>query len=80
MGKPSLRLLLALTVGAAAVIMFSAASASAGGGSQIPIAGTGSPHTGAFTPSGSGDVTGGSSQVEVTAKRAGRLRRNHRRP
>jgi hypothetical protein len=46
-------------VGAAAVIMFSAASASAGGGSQIPIAGTGSPHTGAFTPSGSGDVTGG---------------------
>jgi hypothetical protein len=39
--------------------MFSAASASAGGGSQIPIAGTGSPHTGAFTPSGSGDVTGG---------------------
>ena len=59
MGKPSLRLLFALTVGAAAVIMFSAASASAGGGSQIPIAGTGSPHTGAFTPSGSGDVTGG---------------------
>jgi hypothetical protein len=57
-GKPSLRLALALTVGAAAVIMFSAASASAGGGSQIPIAGTGSPHTGAFTPSGSGDVTG----------------------
>jgi hypothetical protein len=38
--------------------MFSAASASAGGGSQIPIAGTGSPHTGAFTPSDSGDVTG----------------------
>ena len=59
MGKPSLRLLFALTVGAAAVIMFSAASASAGGGSQIPIAGTGSPQTGAFTPSGSGDVTGG---------------------
>jgi hypothetical protein len=58
-GKPSLRLLFALTVGAAAVIMFSAASASAGGGSQIPIAGTGSPQTGAFTPSGSGDVTGG---------------------
>jgi hypothetical protein len=58
-GKPSLRLLFALTVGAAAVIMFSAASASAGGGSQIPIAGTGSPHTGAFTPSGSSDVTGG---------------------
>jgi hypothetical protein len=58
-GKPSLRLLFALTVGAAAVIMFSAASASAGGGSQIPIAGTGSPHTGAFTPSGSGYVTGG---------------------
>jgi hypothetical protein len=58
-GKPSLRLLLALTVGAAAVIMFSAASASAGGGSQIPIAGTGSPNTGAFTPSGSGYVTGG---------------------
>jgi hypothetical protein len=57
-GKPSLRLLLALTVGAAAVIMFSAASASAGGGSQIPIAGTGSPNTGAFTPSGSGYVTG----------------------
>jgi hypothetical protein len=39
--------------------MFSAASASAGGGSQIPIAGTGSPNTGAFTPSGSGYVTGG---------------------
>jgi hypothetical protein len=58
-GKPSLRLLLALTVGAAAVIMFSAASASAGGGSRIPIAGTGSPNTGAFTPSGSGYVTGG---------------------
>jgi hypothetical protein len=58
-GKPSQRLLLALTVGAAAVIMFSAASASAGGGSQIPIAGTGSPNTGAFTPSGSGYVTGG---------------------
>jgi hypothetical protein len=58
-GKPSLRLLFALTAGAAAVIMFSAASASAGGGSQIPIAGTGSPQTGAFTPSGSGDVTGG---------------------
>jgi hypothetical protein len=57
-GKPSLRLALALAVGAAAVIMFSAASASAGGVSQIPIAATGSPHTGAFTPSGSGDVTG----------------------
>jgi hypothetical protein len=56
-GQPSLRLLLALTVGAAAVIMFSAASASAGGGSQIPIAGTGSPQTGAFTPSGVGDFT-----------------------
>ena len=57
MGKASLRLLFALTAGAAAVIMFSAASASAGGGSQVPIAGTGGPQTGAFTPSGVGDFT-----------------------
>src|SRR5207247_8751454 len=33
------------------------ASTASTGGSQIPLAGTGSPQTGDFTPSGAGDVT-----------------------
>jgi hypothetical protein len=55
------RFLLALVVASSAVVAIWIAAASAGastaGGRQIPIAGTGSPQTGAFTPSGSTDAT-----------------------
>ena len=51
-------IVLALLVSALAVISVSAAPLSAGGISrQIPIAGTSSPQTGDYTPSGDGDVT-----------------------
>jgi hypothetical protein len=49
-----LSLMAALVAGVAALV---GSSALAAGGTQIPIAGTGGPQTGAFTPSGSGDVT-----------------------
>ncbi|HEY8791374.1 MAG TPA: hypothetical protein VIL96_00640 [Gaiellaceae bacterium] len=53
--KPALVAALALAICA---LMASAGNAGAAGGSRlIPIAGTGSPQTGAFTPSGAGDVT-----------------------
>jgi hypothetical protein len=56
--KPiSVRLLLALTLCVAAGIASGAASGKAGGTSQIPLAGTGSPQTGDFTASGTGDIT-----------------------
>jgi len=57
-GRTKLALVAALTL-ASCMLMASAGSAgAAGGGSRlIPIAGTGSPQTGAFTPSGAGDVT-----------------------
>jgi hypothetical protein len=55
------RFFLALVVASSAVVAIWIAAASAGastaGGRQIPIAGTGSPQTGAFTPSGSTDAT-----------------------
>ncbi|MET0713437.1 MAG: hypothetical protein ABWY57_00870, partial [Mycetocola sp.] len=55
------RFLLALVVASSAVVAIWIAAASAGastaGGRQLPIAGTGSPQTGAFTPSGSTDAT-----------------------
>jgi hypothetical protein len=54
MSKASLRLLLALTTCAMTAVLFGAASATAGGGSQIPLAGTGSPQVGGFTSSDSG--------------------------
>jgi hypothetical protein len=53
MSKASLRLLLALTLCATAAVLFGAASAKASG-SQIPLAGTGSPQVGGFVPSDSG--------------------------
>jgi hypothetical protein len=56
MTKASVRLLLALAFCALTAVVVGAASAKAGG-SQIPLAGTGTPHTGDFTPSGSGDAT-----------------------
>jgi hypothetical protein len=56
MKRLSWRLPLALTACLAAVAFLAAGSATAGGSSQIPIAGTGTPQTGDFTPS-AGDVT-----------------------
>jgi hypothetical protein len=53
----SWRLPLTLTACLAAVAFLAAGSATAGGSSQIPLAGTGAPQTGDFTPS-SGDVQG----------------------
>jgi hypothetical protein len=53
-------LALAAALGALVAISIAASPAgasSAGGTKQVPIAGTGSPQTGGFTPSGSGDVT-----------------------
>ena len=49
--------LVAVFVLAACALTASAGSAGAAGGRQIPISGTGSAQTGAFTPSGPGDVT-----------------------
>jgi hypothetical protein len=57
MKRISVRLLLALTLCVAAGVASGAASGKAGSTSQIPLAGTGSPQTGDFTASGSGDVT-----------------------
>ena len=52
MKNASLRLLLALALCAAAAAAIGGASATAGAGTtQIPLAGTGSPQTGDFTPS-----------------------------
>src|SRR6059058_5479027 len=56
MSKASTRLLLALAACAVAAVAFGAASARASG-TQIPKAGTGTPQTGAFMPSGLGDAT-----------------------
>jgi hypothetical protein len=56
-GRTKLALVAALTL-AVGMLMPSAGSAGAAGGSRlIPIAGTGAPQTGAFTPSGAGDIT-----------------------
>jgi hypothetical protein len=52
----SLRLSLALGICAATVAALGVGAGTAGG-TQVPIAGTGSPQTGDFTPSGSSDVT-----------------------
>src|SRR5215471_5854925 len=41
----------------AAFAVWPASAAMAGSSQQVPLAGTSSPETGAFTPSGSGDVT-----------------------
>jgi hypothetical protein len=57
MKRISVRLLLALTLCVAAGIASGAASGKAGSTSQIPLAGTGSPQTGDFTASGTGDIT-----------------------
>src|SRR5919109_69758 len=56
MKRFSWRLPLALTACLAAVAFLAAGSATAGGSSQVPIAGTGVPQTGEFTPS-AGDIT-----------------------
>src|SRR5919204_622112 len=56
MKRLSWRLPFALTACPAPVAFLAAGSATAGGSSQIPIAGTGTPQTGDFTPS-AGDVT-----------------------
>ncbi len=57
MPKTPTRVLAGLACCAAALLL-SAPSALAGGGTtQIPLAGTGSPQTGAYTPSGPDDVT-----------------------
>jgi hypothetical protein len=53
----SWRLPLTLTACLAAVAFLAAGSATAGGSSQVPLGGTGSPTTGDFIPSGDGDVT-----------------------
>ena len=58
MRKVPLRFPLALAVVLAAVLAVGAASGSArSAATQVSLAGTGAPQTGAFTPSGSGDVT-----------------------
>src|SRR5437016_3588098 len=58
MRKASLRLLLLFALCAAAVVVFGGASATAGSAaSQVSLVGTGGPQTGAFVPSGFGDVT-----------------------
>src|SRR5256885_4484995 len=58
MRKASLRLLLLFALCAAAVVAFGGASATAGSAaSQVSLVGTGGPQTGAFVPSGFGDVT-----------------------
>jgi hypothetical protein len=49
-------LALAFALAAAAAMTVAVSSASAGGSSQIPLAGTGSPQTGDFAPSGEGGV------------------------
>ena len=40
-----------------AVAMLPASGAMAGSSGQVPLSGTGTPQTGDFTPSGSGDAT-----------------------
>jgi hypothetical protein len=56
-GRTKLALVAALTL-VVCTLTASAGTAGAAGGSRlIPIAGTGSPQTGSFTPSGAGDVT-----------------------
>ena len=57
MTKASLRLLLVLALCAATAVVFGGASAKAGGGTQIPLAGTGAPLTGDAPPSGTNDAT-----------------------
>ena len=58
MNRFTLRGWLALTAFAAVTLTIAAAAASASTGiSQVSLSGTGAPQTGAFTPSGSGDVT-----------------------
>src|SRR5436189_1792537 len=58
MRKASLRSLLLFALCAAAVVAFGGASATAGSAaSQVSLVGTGGPQTGAFVPSGFGDVT-----------------------
>src|SRR5438046_5251794 len=58
MRKASLRLLLLFALCAAAVVAFGGGSATAGSAaSQVSLVGTGGPQTGAFAPSGFGDVT-----------------------
>jgi hypothetical protein len=56
MNRLSWRLPLTLAACLAAVAFLAAGSATAGGSTQIPIAGTGAPQTGDFTPS-AGDIT-----------------------
>jgi hypothetical protein len=51
------RLSIALVVGALVAVFGVSSALAAGITKQIPVAGTGSPQTGDFTPSGSGDVT-----------------------
>ena len=58
MKRSSLRLLPALCVCVVVALAFVAVSASASSGvTKVSLAGTGAPQTGAFSPSGSGDVT-----------------------
>ena len=57
MKRLSWRLPLTLTACFAAVAFLAAGSATAGGSSQVPLGGTGSPTTGDFIPSGDGDIT-----------------------
>jgi len=58
MRKVSMRLLLLFALCAAAVVAFGGGSATAGSAaSQVSLVGTGGPQTGAFAPSGFGDVT-----------------------
>jgi hypothetical protein len=57
-GRTKLALAAALVVAVCALTASAGIAANAAGGTkQIPIAGHGSPQTGAFTPSGAGDVT-----------------------
>jgi hypothetical protein len=55
MKKMTLRLSCALLLGALAVVVYGVAGAAAA--TQVPLSGTGSPVTGGFTPSGTGDAT-----------------------
>src|SRR4249919_3450556 len=56
-GLPWVALAAVLSAIVAVFIAASPAGASPASGAQIPLAGTGSPQTGGFTSSGSGDVT-----------------------
>ena len=57
MRKASVRLLVALACGATAAVLGATSALAGSVTTQIPLAGTGSPQTGAYTPSGPGDVT-----------------------